>query len=60
ACGNPDVSTDVAASKDKKHTGVNTSPDQDRLTEGGRRATGGVRGVFPRHTGFMTPHQPLL
>ncbi|MER8267484.1 ABC transporter substrate-binding protein [Streptomyces griseus] len=31
ACGNPDVSTDVAASKDKKHTGVNTSPDQDRL-----------------------------
>ncbi|MFF3828095.1 ABC transporter substrate-binding protein [Streptomyces griseus] len=31
ACGNPDVSTDVAVSKDKKHTGVNTSPDQDRL-----------------------------
>ncbi|MFD4236731.1 ABC transporter substrate-binding protein [Streptomyces sp. NPDC058542] len=31
ACGDPDVSTDVAASKDKKDTGVNTSPDQDRL-----------------------------
>ncbi|MFI7289060.1 ABC transporter substrate-binding protein [Streptomyces anulatus] len=31
ACGDPDVSTDVAASKDKKNTGVNTSPDQDRL-----------------------------
>ncbi|MFF0055208.1 ABC transporter substrate-binding protein [Streptomyces microflavus] len=31
ACGNPDVSTDVAASKDKKDTGLNTSPDQDRL-----------------------------
>lgn len=31
ACGDPDVSTDVAASKDRKDTGVNTSPDQDRL-----------------------------
>ncbi|MFF3814295.1 ABC transporter substrate-binding protein [Streptomyces bacillaris] len=31
ACGNPDASTDVAASKDKKDTGINTSPDQDRL-----------------------------
>lgn len=31
ACGDPDVSTDVAASKDRKETGVNTSPDQDRL-----------------------------
>nr|WP_239110704.1 ABC transporter substrate-binding protein [Streptomyces microflavus] len=31
ACGNPDASTDVAASKDKKDTGLNTSPDQDRL-----------------------------
>ncbi|WP_433396327.1 ABC transporter substrate-binding protein [Streptomyces sp. CA-146814] len=31
ACGNSDASTDVAASKDKKDTGINTSPDQDRL-----------------------------
>ncbi|MFJ9108603.1 ABC transporter substrate-binding protein [Streptomyces sp. NPDC102283] len=31
ACGDPDVSADVAASKDKKDTGLNTSPDQDRL-----------------------------
>ncbi|MEU4175112.1 ABC transporter substrate-binding protein [Streptomyces sp. NPDC026589] len=31
ACGDPDVSTGVAASKDRKDTGVNTSPDQDRL-----------------------------
>ncbi|WP_222316133.1 ABC transporter substrate-binding protein [Streptomyces cavourensis] len=31
ACSNPDASTDVAVSKDKKDTGINTSPDQDRL-----------------------------
>lgn len=31
ACGDPDLSADVAASKDKKDTGINTSPDQDRL-----------------------------
>ncbi|CAM5334937.1 hypothetical protein SCYAM73S_00274 [Streptomyces cyaneofuscatus] len=31
ACGNPDASTDVAAPKGKKDTGINISPDQDRL-----------------------------
>ncbi|MEV4880667.1 ABC transporter substrate-binding protein [Streptomyces cyaneofuscatus] len=31
ACGNPDASTDVAAPKGKKDTGINIGPDQDRL-----------------------------
>ncbi|MET8061825.1 ABC transporter substrate-binding protein [Streptomyces microflavus] len=31
ACGNPDPSTDVAAPKGKKDTGINIGPDQDRI-----------------------------
>ncbi|MFE7538863.1 ABC transporter substrate-binding protein [Streptomyces rhizosphaericola] len=44
ACGNPDASTDVAASKDKKDTGINTSPDQDRLR--GKKADA-IAGLVP-------------
>lgn len=47
ACGNPDASTDVAASKDKKDTGLNTSPDQDRLR--GKKADA-VAGLSPRRS----------
>ncbi|WP_112491848.1 ABC transporter substrate-binding protein [Streptomyces bacillaris] len=31
ACGNPDASTDVAAPKGEKDTGINIGPDQDRI-----------------------------
>lgn len=31
ACGNPDASTDAAAPKGEKDTGINIGPDQDRI-----------------------------